>query len=188
LSAYVVPEPFSLAPQPVRPLYRFDRLGLPVGSVLKVQDVGPVGQLLLDVGAATIQPTTAESPTLSPQPGGGVVAGGTDRANLGPGRPGGETFTTPDVVIVPAIQGESTTITADQNTVVLARPTGAAPASAREQAAGWRWGLVAVDTGEPIDPTLPVIVGRRGVNVLQVAASDGKNHMESTSVTFILKA
>ena len=182
LSVYVVPEPFSLVPQPVQPPYRFDRLRLPRGAVRQVQDVGAVGQLLLDVGAVLNQPPPTQPPMLGPQPGG---AGDPRLGRIGPR---GQPFTSPDVVDVPMVQGGSTTITADQHTVVIAQPTGAPPASAREQAAGWGWGLVAVDTGEPIDLTLPVIVGRRGVNVIQVAASDGKDQLESAGVTFILKA
>ena len=183
-SAYVVPEPFALLPQPAQPPYRFDRLRLPPGAVLQVQDVGAVGQLTLDVGAVPAGPGPA--PALGPQP--HAAAGDPDRAHLGRIGLGGEPFTTPDVIDVPMVQGGSTTITADQYTVVIARPTGARPASAWEQAVGWGWGLIAVDTGEPIDPTLPVIVGQRGVNVVQVAASDGKDHLESAGVTFILKA
>lgn len=204
LSLCIVPGALGLLPAPVEPTFTFARTRLPAGVTLQAAAGGAVPELTLDVAGATAPQPLAASGTAPPAPGpaptvpagprpGRRVLDAVERAAvvdgataLGRATPPTAVLAAGDLVPLPTGASGATTVTGSRDAVVLAAPTGA-PAVAKDEAArGWRWTIVG-DGGGP-EPAYPVVVGRPGVNVVQVAASDGRSASGHAAATFFLQA
>jgi hypothetical protein len=104
---------------------------------------------------------------------------------LGRSRPSVAVLETGGLVEVPRTTGQSTTVTAVNDTVVVARPSGARTATVLDELRGFSWGVPL--TGEVMEEVLPVVVAKPGLNLLQIAATDGKEHTAHAATAFVVR-
>jgi hypothetical protein len=191
-SAYLVPGAKKLAPQLLSPVYTFGTLTLPVGATIAVRPGTMTGSYQLDAQPA--QP-------LLPGPAPGIprvrpahVRRGPAMPDLirsvmpvGSGTPSTAILGSDQVLPLPSPGQPAVTVGAegDDQVVIARRNETARLATVLDELRGWQWTI----TGEPqdvVDPKLPVIVGRSGLNVVQVAVTDGKSELQHHSTTFFL--
>jgi hypothetical protein len=203
LSLCIVPGALGLLPTPVEPTFTFTRTRLPPGATLQATAGAAGNELTLSVAdAAAPQPLAVPGPT-PPTPGPPTDPTGPSAARhllddlehaaavdsataLGRATPPTAVLAAGDLVPLPTGAAGATTVTSSHDAVVLAAPTGA-PAVAQDEAAqGWHWTILP-GSGAP-ERAYPIVVGRPGVNVVQVAASDGKSASSHAATTFLLEA
>ena len=181
-SAYVAPTAVGLAPEPVTSNYRFSAVKLPAGSTITL-DAGS-DRAFRVAPPATLAPSP---PVAVPRRGGDGRLAPTVSESLGG-------VLRADLAAIPRATGGTTTVRPGADTLVVATPTTTTPATPAEEMQGWRWAMPtaapdgATLSGAPMEEVLPVIVGRPGINVIQVAASDGKAFTDHAAATFVIAA
>jgi hypothetical protein len=179
LDAYVVPHRKQLTPQLVRPKYTLSTLQLPAGTTIKVVAGEPLLRYELEAKSADATAVHAGAMTARARDTTGVISHpGPVHVPL-PGNIG-----TAEVVHLPTYSNPMVVASAASDTRVLVADVSGGPmTSLAEQGQGWRWSLA---NAVGIDQLLPVIVGRPGLNVLQIAVSDGKAETAHAAVAFYL--
>lgn len=187
--AYLVPRARKLAPQLLSPSYTFGTLKLPAGATITVVPGELAGSYQLNVDAAQpLQP--APTPLVQPlhvRHGPAVPDLIRSVMPVGSGTPSTAILASDQVLPLPSPGQPAVTVggEGEDQVVVARRDEGARLPTVLEELRGWQWTI----TGEPhdvVDPKLPVIVGRGGLNVVQVAVTDGKSELQHHSATFFL--
>jgi hypothetical protein len=178
LSLAVVPNAVHLAPALAEPGLRLKRMRLPVGATLAPAEGATANEVILGVA----QPAVLPPPTPGPLPG---LPQGRRPMPAVPGLRPGAVLGSDDLVVIPASGGAPVTVTAAQDTVVVATASTGRGNAATELAQGWGWTLLGGATDPSLD--LPVVVGNAGANVVQVSAADGAGQTGSAAATFYLQ-
>jgi hypothetical protein len=151
---------------------------LPVGATLAPAEGATANEVVLAIG----QPTVLPPPVPGPLPG---LPPGRRPVPAVPGLRPGAVLSSDDLVVIPASGGVPVTVTAAQDTVVVASVAGGRASAATEVAQGWGWTLLGGATDPSLD--LPVVVGNAGANVVQVSVADGAGQIGSAAATFYLQ-
>jgi hypothetical protein len=196
-SAYLVPRAKELAPQLLSPTYTFGTLKLPPGATITATAGQLAGSYQLSAASAQPvqpaqppQPFPAPAPPQPPQVRHGLalpeLIGSVMPA--GSGTPSTAILGSDQVLPLPSAAQSAVTVgsNGDDQVVVARRHPMAKAATALEQGQGWQWTITG-ETPDVVDPSLPVIVGRGGLNVVQVAVTDGKSEVQHHSTTFFLQ-
>jgi hypothetical protein len=205
-SAYLVPRAKELAAQLLSPTYTFGTLKLPPGATITAtagqvagsyqlsaapaQPVQPAQPAQPFPAPAPPQPFPAPAPPQPPQVRRGLalpeLIGSVMPA--GSGTPSTAILGSDQVLPLPDDATPAVTVgsNGDDQVVVARRHPMAKAATTLEQGQGWQWTITA-ETPEVVDPSLPVIVARGGLNVVQVAVTDGKSEVQHHSTTFFLQ-
>jgi hypothetical protein len=178
LSLAVVPEAVHLAPALAESGLQLKRMRLPVGATLAPAEGATANEVVLAIG----QPTVLPPPVPGPLPG---LPPGRRPVPAVPGLRPGAVLSSDDLVVIPASGGVPVTVTAAQDTVVVASVAGGRASAATEVAQGWGWTLLGGATDPSLD--LPVVVGNAGANVVQVSVADGAGQIGSAAATFYLQ-
>jgi hypothetical protein len=205
-SAYLVPRAKELAPQLLSPAYTFGTLKLPPGATITATAGQVAGSYQLSAAPAQplqpAQPPRVLAPAPPPQPfpvpappQPPQVRRGLALPELmgsvmpaGSGTPSTAILGSDQVLPLPSAGEPAVTVgsNGDDQVVVARRQPMAKAATALEQGQGWQWTITG-ETPDVVDPRLPVIVGRGGLNVVQVAVTDGKSEVQHHSTTFFLQ-